>query len=40
MIIPEAELVRIHGNNERVSEAAFRRGVNDHLAIIEAVVYY
>jgi acetylornithine deacetylase/succinyl-diaminopimelate desuccinylase-like protein len=39
VIIPEAELVRIHGNDERISEAAFRRGVEDHLAIIEAVVY-
>lgn len=39
VIIPEAELVRIHGNDERISEAAFRRGVEDHLAIIESVVY-
>ncbi|MFT7288237.1 MAG: acetylornithine deacetylase/succinyl-diaminopimelate desuccinylase-like protein, partial [Halieaceae bacterium] len=39
VIIPEAEMVRIHGNDERISEAAFRRGVEDHLAIIEAVVY-
>lgn len=39
MIIPEAEMVRVHGNDERISEAAFRRGVHDHLAIIEAVVY-
>jgi acetylornithine deacetylase/succinyl-diaminopimelate desuccinylase-like protein len=39
MVVPEAEMVRIHGNDERVSEAAFRRGVEDHLAIVEAVVY-
>jgi hypothetical protein len=39
MFVPEAELVRIHCNDERASEAAFRRGVDDHLAIIEAVVY-
>jgi acetylornithine deacetylase/succinyl-diaminopimelate desuccinylase-like protein len=39
VIIPEAEMVRIHGNDERISESAFRRGVEDHLAIIEAVVY-
>lgn len=38
-VIPEAEMVRIHGNDERISEAAFRRGVDDHLAIIQAVVY-
>ena len=38
-IIPESEMVRIHGNDERISEAAFRRGVDDHLAIVEAVVY-
>ncbi|MDP5055029.1 MAG: peptidase M20, partial [Congregibacter sp.] len=38
-VIPEAEMVRVHGNDERISEAAFRRGVDDHLAIIEAVVY-
>jgi acetylornithine deacetylase/succinyl-diaminopimelate desuccinylase-like protein len=39
MIVPESEMVRIHGNDERVSEAAFRRGIDDHLAIIQAVVY-
>jgi acetylornithine deacetylase/succinyl-diaminopimelate desuccinylase-like protein len=39
VIIPEEEMVRIHGNDERIGEAAFRRGVDDHLAIIEAVVY-
>jgi acetylornithine deacetylase/succinyl-diaminopimelate desuccinylase-like protein len=38
-IIPEEEMVRVHGNDERIGEAAFRRGVEDHLAIIEAVVY-
>lgn len=39
VIIPEAEFVRIHGNDERISEAAFRRSIDDHLAIIESVVY-
>jgi acetylornithine deacetylase/succinyl-diaminopimelate desuccinylase-like protein len=39
IVVPEAEFSRIHGNDERVSVAAFRRGVSDHLAIIEAVVY-
>lgn len=38
-VIPESEFVRVHGNDERISEAAFRRGVDDHLAIVEAVVY-
>jgi acetylornithine deacetylase/succinyl-diaminopimelate desuccinylase-like protein len=38
-IIPEAESVRIHGNDERISEAAFRRGVDDYRAIVESVVY-
>ncbi|HEX6259977.1 MAG TPA: M20/M25/M40 family metallo-hydrolase [Woeseiaceae bacterium] len=39
LVLPEAELVRIHGNDERVGVEAFRRGVSDHLAIISAVVY-
>lgn len=39
VIIPEAEMVRVHGNDERINEAAFRRGVEDYLAIVEAVVY-
>lgn len=39
IILPESELVRIHGNDERVNIDAFRRGVSDHLAIISAVVY-
>jgi len=39
VVVPEAEFVRIHGNDERVSEAAFRRGIGDHLAIISIVVY-
>jgi acetylornithine deacetylase/succinyl-diaminopimelate desuccinylase-like protein len=37
-IVPEAEFSRIHGNDERISVDAFRRGVSDHLAIISAVV--
>ncbi|MDH4109048.1 MAG: M20/M25/M40 family metallo-hydrolase [Gammaproteobacteria bacterium] len=39
VIVPEEDSNRVHGNDERVSEAAFRRGVSDHLAVIEAVVY-
>lgn len=38
-IVPESEFSRIHGNDERISVEAFRRGVSDHLAIIQAVVY-
>ena len=34
-----AELRRVHGNDERVNVEAFKRGVLDHLAIIEAVVF-
>ncbi len=39
IVVPEAEFSRIHGNDERVSVDAFKRGVIDHLAIIGAVVY-
>ena len=39
VIVPEAEFARIHGNDERINVAAFKRGVIDHLAIIAAVVY-
>jgi acetylornithine deacetylase/succinyl-diaminopimelate desuccinylase-like protein len=39
IVVPEAEGVRIHGNDERVSVNAFKRGVSDHLAIIQEVVY-
>ena len=39
IVVPEYEFTRIHGNDERVNIAAFKRGVSDHLAIIEAVVY-
>jgi acetylornithine deacetylase/succinyl-diaminopimelate desuccinylase-like protein len=39
VIVPESEFVRIHGNDERISEAAFRRGVDDLVAIIETVVF-
>ncbi len=38
-IVPESEFSRIHGNDERISVEAFRHGVSDHLAIIQAVVY-
>ena len=39
VVVPESEFSRIHGNDERVSVEAFKRGVTDHLAIIGAVVY-
>ena len=39
IVVPEAEFSRIHGNDERVNIAAFRRGVGDFLAIISTVVY-
>jgi acetylornithine deacetylase/succinyl-diaminopimelate desuccinylase-like protein len=39
MVVPESEFSRIHGNDERVDVAAFKRGVVDHLAIIATVVY-
>jgi len=39
MVVPEAEFSRIHGNDERVSVEAFKRGVIDHLAIIASIVY-
>ena len=37
--VPEVHAVRIHGNDERINEAAFRRGIDDYRAIVEAVVY-
>ena len=39
IVVPESEWDGIHGNDERINVAAFRRGVSDHLAIIRAVVY-
>jgi len=39
IIVPEKEFTRIHGNDERVSVAGFKRGVIDLLAIISDVVY-
>ncbi len=39
IVVPEAEFTRIHGNDERVNIAAFKRGVSDHLQIIRSVVY-
>ncbi len=39
IVVAEAEFSRIHGNDERVKLAAFRRGVGDFLAIISTVVY-
>ncbi len=37
-VVPDSELSRAHGNDERIGVDAFRRGVSDHLAIISAVV--
>ena len=37
--VPESELSRIHGNDERISVKPFERGVSDHLAIIGPVIY-
>ncbi|MDX1481607.1 MAG: M20/M25/M40 family metallo-hydrolase [Woeseiaceae bacterium] len=39
IVSSDAEFSRIHGNDERVEIAAFKRGVIDHLAIISSVVY-
>ena len=39
VVVPESEWGGVHGNDERINIAAFKRGVNDHLAIIKAVVY-
>jgi acetylornithine deacetylase/succinyl-diaminopimelate desuccinylase-like protein len=39
MIVPQSEHDGFHGNDERVNVEAFKRGVTDHLAIIQAVVY-
>lgn len=39
IVVSEKELSRIHGNDERVNVAAFKRSVTDHLAIIGTVVY-
>jgi len=38
-VIQESEYSRIHGNDERVSVAAFRQGVSDLRAIVSEVVY-
>jgi len=38
VVVPESEFSRIHGNDERISVDAFKRGVSDHLAIVKAVV--
>jgi acetylornithine deacetylase/succinyl-diaminopimelate desuccinylase-like protein len=38
-VTAELEIARIHGNDERVSVAAFRRGVRDMRAIVSEVVY-
>jgi acetylornithine deacetylase/succinyl-diaminopimelate desuccinylase-like protein len=37
-ITPEAEWTRIHGNDERISVAAFRQGMRDMQAVINTVV--
>jgi acetylornithine deacetylase/succinyl-diaminopimelate desuccinylase-like protein len=38
-IVPDSEISRVHGNDERVGVAAFLRGVTDLRAIISEVVY-
>jgi acetylornithine deacetylase/succinyl-diaminopimelate desuccinylase-like protein len=38
-ITPESESNRLHGNDERISVTAFRRGVADFLAIASEVVF-
>lgn len=39
IVTSQEDNARIHGNDERVNVAAFKRGVSDHLAIISAVVH-
>ena len=39
IIIEQSEFSRIHGNDERVNVADFKRGVIDHLEIVKKVVY-
>ncbi|MFT5351623.1 MAG: acetylornithine deacetylase/succinyl-diaminopimelate desuccinylase-like protein [Gammaproteobacteria bacterium] len=39
IVIPVSEFSRVHGNDERVNVAAFRRSVGDLMAIISEVVY-
>jgi len=39
MITDEGDHTGVHGNDERVPEAAFRRGVSDFYAVVRNVVY-
>jgi acetylornithine deacetylase/succinyl-diaminopimelate desuccinylase-like protein len=39
LVTPEKEWERIHGNDERISVEAFRRGLRDMFAIVSEVVY-
>lgn len=39
MITNSGEATGVHGNDERVSEAAFRQGVSDYFTVIRNVVY-
>ena len=39
IIVTLKELSRIHGNDERVNVQAFKKSINDHIAIIESLVY-
>ena len=39
IIVPLTDLGRIHGNDERINIKAFKKSVQDHLAIIKAIVY-
>ena len=38
-VVPESEKDRMHGNDERINVEAFKRGLSDHLVIIQTVVY-
>ena len=39
IIVPLKELSRIHGNDERVNIKAFKKSINDHISIVESLVY-
>ena len=39
IIVPLTDLGRIHGNDERINIEAFKKSIQDHLAIIKAIVY-
>jgi len=39
VVLSPSEALRMHGNDERISVDAYKRGVSDHFGIISAVVY-